>query len=277
MLPFLKKIRKAWVLIIIFGYAALVLLWLQIPDQRFHVYFLDVGQGDGILIKTPENHQILVDGGPGNFVLGELIEVMPFFDKSIDLVVLTHPHADHVSGLIEVLKRYHVDNVLITGVEYKSPEYTEFLNEISAQNVRVFWAEEDTDFVFGEVLVDVIYPERQINSDKFANINNSSIAMMIKFNDRKILLTGDLELEGEAKLIETGTNLEADIFKAGHHGSKTASSPSLLRLVKPGVAIIQSGKGNSYGHPHKETLENLRKLGIKVYRNDEMGRIEFIF
>lgn len=277
MLLFLKKIRKAWIIIIIFGYASLVLLWLQIPDQRFHVYFLDVGQGDAILIKTPENHQILVDGGPGNFVLGELIKVIPFFDKSIDLVVLTHPHADHVSGLIEVLKRYHVDNVLITGVDYKSPEYTEFLNEISKQNVRVFLAEEETDFKFGDVLMDVIYPERQINSDKFANINNSSIAMMIEFHDKKILLTGDLELEGEAELIKTGTNLEADIFKAGHHGSRTSSSLNLLKLARPKAVIIQSGKGNSYGHPHEETLKKLQKLGIKVYRNDEMGRIELIF
>lgn len=277
MLPFLKKIRKAWIIIIIFGYAALVLLWRQIPDQRFHVYFLDVGQGDGILIKTPENHQILVDGGPENFILGELIEVMPFFDKSMDLVILTHPHADHISGLIEVLKRYHVENVLITGVDYKSPEYTEFLNEISAQNVRVFWAEEDTDFKFGEVLVDVIYPEMQLNFDKFGNINNSSIAMMIKFRDKKILLTGDLELEGETELIKTGTNLKADIFKAGHHGSRTSSSLNLLKLVRPKAVIIQSGKGNSYGHPHEETLKKLRKLGIKVYRNDEMGRVEFTF
>lgn len=277
MLPFSKKIRKFWIFIIIFGYAALILLWRQIPDQRFRAYFLDVGQGDGILIKTPENHQILIDGGPENFVLGELIEVMPFFDKSIDLVVLTHPHADHISGLIEVLKRYHVDNVLITGVDYKSPEYTEFLNEISEQNVQVFWAEEETDFIFGEVLVDVIYPENPLNFDKFENINNSSIAMMIKFRDKKILLTGDLELEGETELIRTGTNLKADIFKAGHHGSRTSSSLNLLKLVEPKAVIIQSGKGNSYKHPHEETLKKLQKLGIKVYRNDEMGRVEFIF
>lgn len=277
MLPFSKKFKKYYILVIVLGYAVLAAAFWQIPDRRFHVYFLNIGQGDSIMIKTPENHHILVDGGPENFVLNELIEIMPFFDKQIDLVILTHPHADHVSGLIEVLKRYHVDNILITGVDYGSPEYSEFLKEISTRNVRVFLAESKTDFKFGEVFVDILYPEKQLISEQFDNPNNSSIAMMVKFRDKKILLTGDLELEGEAGLIRTGARLKANIFKAGHHGSRTSSSLNLLKLVRPKIVVIQSGKENSYGHPHEETLNNLSKLGIKVYRNDQAGRVEFVF
>lgn len=277
MLPFSKKFKKYYILVIVLGYAVLAAAFWQIPDRRFHVYFLNIGQGDSIMIKTPENHHILVDGGPENFVLNELIEIMPFFDKQIDLMILTHPHADHVSGLIEVLKRYQVDNILITGVDYGSPEYSEFLKEISMQNVRVFLAEGKTDFKFGEVFVDILYPEKQLISEQFDNPNNSSIAMMVKFRDKKILLTGDLELEGEAGLIRTGARLKADIFKAGHHGSRTSSSLNLLKLVRPKIVVIQSGKENSYRHPHEETLNNLSKLGIKVYRNDQAGRVEFVF
>ncbi len=278
MLPFSKKFRKIWTTVIIAGYVAFGMLFLQIPDQKFHIYFLDIGQGDSILIKTPENHQILIDGGPGNTVIEELGEVLPFFDKSIDLVVLTHPHADHVDGLIEVLKRFNVNNVLITGVSYDSPDYKEFLNEIEKKNINVLVAESRTDFRFGNVLFDIIYPKNSIAGKKFPNVNNSSITMRVLYKNKKILLTGDLESEAEQKLIQTGINLKADIFKAGHHGSKTASSMDLLRKVNPTFTVIQSGAGNSFGHPHKETLENFKKIGVKkVFRNDLQGRIEFIF
>ena len=278
MLPFSKKFRKIWTTVIIAGYVAFGMLFLQIPDQKFHIYFLDIGQGDSILIKTPENHQILIDGGPGNTVIEELGEVLPFFDKSIDLVVLTHPHADHVDGLIEVLKRFNVNNVLITGVSYDSPDYKEFLNEIEKKNINVLVAESRTDFRFGNVLFDIIYPKNSIAGKKFPNVNNSSITMRVLYKNKKILLTGDLESEAEQKLILTGINLKADIFKAGHHGSKTASSMDLLRKVNPTFTVIQSGAGNSFGHPHKETLENFKKIGVKkVFRNDLQGRIEFIF
>ena len=120
-------IKKQIIITLLGLYLVLCFAYLQVPNHSFHLYFLDVGQGDSIFIKTPENHQILIDGGPQNKVIEELGEVMPFFDKSLDLVVLTHPHADHIDGLVEVLKRYRVDNVLVTGVNYENPTYKEFL------------------------------------------------------------------------------------------------------------------------------------------------------
>lgn len=252
-------------------------LW-QLPDDRFHIYFLDVGQGDSIFIKTPGGHQIIVDGGADSTVIERLSEVMPFWDRSIDLVVLTHPHSDHVGGLVEVLKRYKVDGVLFTGAVYEDPFYDEFLNEIDERDVPVYIADIDMDFNFDDVFLDVIYPFEQIAGDSFENINNSSIAMRVVYKDKEILLTGDLEKELENELILSKANLNADILKAGHHGSKTANSLEFLEKVKPEYFVISCGLGNKFGHPHKETLDNLEQAGIeKIYRTDMNGAVEFVF
>ncbi len=278
MLPFSKKIWNVWLSCLVAGYWVFAVLLWQLPDGRFHVYFLDIGQGDGILVKTPDNHQILIDGGPKNYILEELSEVLPFFDKTIDLVVLTHPHADHIDGLVEVLKRYKVENVLITGIDYDSPNYTEFLKEIRNGEVKVFVATKNLDFQFGEVVFDILYPEKQILGKKIDNLNNSSIVMKVLHHDKTLLLTGDMELEEEALLMESGADLKADILKAGHHGSRTSTSGKLLTLVKPKIAVIQCGRNNSFGHPHVETIENLKLAKIKnVYRNDRDGRVEISF
>lgn len=278
MLLFLNKTWRVWGVCLIAGYAALAVLIWQLPDDEFHVYFLNIGQGDSILIKTPENHQILVDGGPKNYVLQQLDEVMPFFDKSIDLVVITHPHADHVDGLVEVLKRYQVNAILMTGVDYPSPDYDEFLKVAAEKNIKVFIAKNDLDFKFGSVIFDVLYPNKPMLEEKLKNLNNSSIVAKVLYGGKSLLLVGDMELEEESLLIKTGLNLKADVLKVGHHGSRTSSSKKFLDLVKPEIAVIQSGKGNPFGHPHKETLDKLKAAGIKqIYRNDLDGRVEISF
>lgn len=265
--------RKAIFLLLIF-FIILFVLWDELPDHKFHIYFFDVGQGDSVFIETAENHQILIDGGPGNLVLTELSKVMPFFDRSIDLVVLTHPHADHINGLIEVLNRYDVGNVLLTGVSFQEPAYEEFLRILREK--EVFIAKPDEDFRFGEVYFDILYPFESLEGEYFENLNNSSIAMMVHYNGERILLTGDLETEGEQELIEAyGKNLKADFFKAGHHGSRTASTYDFLLMVQPKTVIIQSGKDNSFGHPHPETLRNFKRIGVEsVRRNDLEGTVE---
>lgn len=250
-------------------------LW-QLPDMRFHIYFLDVGQGDSIFIITPENHQILIDGGPDNKVLEELAKVMPFFDKSIDMLILTHPDLDHVGGLVELVKRIKVDNVMLTGIEMDSSTYFEFLKELTSQNVNIIFAEAKNDISFGEVFFDVLYPFENISGEDFDSVNNTSIAVKIYVADSKILLTGDLEIEGEQMLIDKHIDLSADIYKAGHHGSRSSSSLKFLQMVKPKIVVIQSGKDNKYDHPHIETIRNLYRMGIySIYRNDEIGTIEF--
>lgn len=278
MLLFLNKTWKTWWICLLAGYVALVVLVWQLPDDKFHMYFLNIGQGDSTLIKTPENHQILIDGGPKNYVLQQLDQVMPFFDKTIDLVVITHPHADHIDGLVEVLKRYEVNAVLMTGVDYKSPSYDEFLKIVAVKKIQTYIAKNDEDFGFASVTFDVIYPDKALLGKKFINLNNSSIVMKVLYAGTTILMTGDMAFEEEDALIKTGLNLKADILKVGHHGSKTSTSQEFLNLVKPEIAIIQSGKGNNFGHPNKESLDRLKTSGVRqIYRNDIDGRIEITF
>jgi len=263
---------------IVLGYIILGFLIFQIPDSQFHIYFFNIGQGDSIFIKTPQNNQILIDGGPQNTVIQELGKVMPFFDRSIDFIVLTHPHDDHVAGLVEVLKRYEVGAILITGVEFKNPYYDEFLKEIYAQKIPLYIARADEDFRFGSVYLDILYPFSSIEGTHFSNLNNSSIVAKLIYKTHKILLTGDLEKEGEYKLLDAGVDLSADVLKVGHHGSKTSSTERFLRKVKAKIAVIQCGENNKFGHPHAISIRNLYRSGIeKIFRNDIDGQVEFTY
>ena len=269
----LKRFLLVWV---VGGFVvAGVALW-QLPDRFFHIWFLNIGQGDAVLIKTPEQHYILIDGGPGNTVMEELAAVMPFFVKELDLVVLTHPHADHIDGLVEVLRRYRVKGVLLSGPNYSSSTYDQFLAEISDRDLPFWIAEMETDFRFGAVGFDVIYPFEQALAENFGNVNNASVALKVSYGDLKIMLTGDLEGEAEAELIANPyLDLRANILKAGHHGSRTSLTWDFLQKVKPDTVVIQSGKDNQFGHPHEETLKKLEKMGVEVRRNDLEGRVEF--
>ncbi len=269
------KYKQSVVVGLAFCVVALWFLFAQLPDSRFHIYFLDVDQGDATFVKTPDGHQILIDGGPKNYVIEELGKVMPFFDKTIDLVVLTHPHADHIDGLVEVLKRFEVRAVLMTGVYDGNSTYLEFLRVIEEQGVRVFFAESEMGFVFGKVAVDVLYPVESFFGKSFDNINNSSLVVQISYEDMEVLITGDLEVEGEREIL----NLEdVDILQAGHHGSKTASSLEFLAKISPEIAVISCGEDNKFGHPHMEALENLEMAGVReIYRIDLEGVIEFVY
>jgi len=278
MLFFSEKILKILFGIMISGYLAFCVLFWQLPDDKFHIMFLDVGQGDSIFIKTPQNHQILIDGGPDNAVVEELGGVMPFFNKSIDLVVLTHPHADHINGLVEVLERFEVENVLITGVADDEEAYIEFLNVIDEKDIRIFIAEEGTDFLFNDMLLDVLYPFESIAGMSFDNLNNSSVVVRVVYEDIEVLLTGDLEMEGEEKLVEAGVELKSDILKAGHHGSKTASGLEFLGEVGAEIAVISCGLNNKFGHPHEEAMQNFALSGVEeVRRTDLEGTVEYEF
>jgi competence protein ComEC len=254
---------------------------MEIPDDKFHIYFLDVTQGDSILIKTPQNHQILVDGGPKDYVLTQLSKVMPFFDKSIDFVILTHPDADHMDGILKVLERYEVKNILLTGVYLEDETYNKMLSLILEKDVKLFIAESKKDFIFGGVLVDVVYPLNQIIGNNDKDKNDTSIAVKIVYGDKNILLTGDLSIDAEAKLVSAYPGFEylkSDILKAGHHGSKTSSSLNFLEVVNPETVVIQVGRKNFFGHPNKETLDNFSAAGVKkIYRTDMDGMVEFIF
>ena len=274
----LEKKRKAVLKILV---AALivtcVLIYIGWPRQTgiLKVSFLDVGQGDSILIQTPYNQDILIDGGPDMSVLDGLGQQLPFYDHDIEIMVLTHAHADHVIGLIEVINRYDVDQIFYSGAvaEY-SPGFVEFLKISEEKNIPRQAVVLGDKFVLGDNLeLEVLYPFEDLGGQAFENLNNTSVALRLVYGETEFIFTGDAEIEEEMEIIATGKNLKSGIFKAGHHGSKTASSAEFLDVVQPQIAVIQSGEENKFGHPHFKTLLAFEKRGIRVLRNDQCGTV----
>lgn len=266
-----KKLLTIFSLVLALDISIISSLSKVYPYLQIHA--LDIGQGDAILVTTPEQHHILVDGGPGSTVLRELPKVLPYLFNEIDLMVLTHPHADHVEGLVSILDRMEVSAVLMVGTEYGTEAYDSFLRKVAEKKLPVYIADDERDFRLGETTIDVLFPFASIS--EIDNVNNASIVMRIEHGENEILLSGDAEIEEESKLI--GLDLDADILKAGHHGSRTSSTEEFLSEVSPELMIISSGEGNKYGHPHVETLGKAEDFGIDVMRTDQEGTVSVIF
>ncbi len=249
---------------------------LSFGDGRFHVFVLDIGQGDSILIQTPLMEHILIDGGPDDKVLSAMSRVLPFYERTIDAVVLTHPHADHVNGLVEVLKRYQVKQVMITGVDSKLAAYGTFLDLIRQKKIVVLLADGSHDYQIGNVVLDMLYPFQSLQGQVLKNWNNSSIVFRAIYGKRIFYFSGDLEKEKERELVAKNLDLHADFLKAGHHGSKTSSTEPFLDRVHPKFAAISCGVANKFHHPHPSTLAHLAQHGIKTYRTDLDGTVEAV-
>lgn len=231
------------------------------------VYFFDVGQGDSILIRTPEGKDILIDGGPNSAVIESLGKALPFWDRHIDMVILTHPHDDHILGLYDVLKRYRVDQVLEPSIK-EEPENMIYLNELTDKEVGVF---SDNKINLGEGLIlDFLYPLSLDIEEE--NLNDTSLVFKLSYGGIDFLFTGDATEEVEAKAL--GGNLDSEFLKVGHHGSRYSSSQEFLEKVSPLVSIISVGEGNSFGHPTRDTLDRLASVGSRVLRTDISGTVE---
>ncbi|MGB2762614.1 MAG: ComEC/Rec2 family competence protein [Minisyncoccales bacterium] len=270
---------------IIFGILGILLLinvlaWVEIyninQNQLLKVSFFDIGQGDSIFIETPERHQILIDGGPGSTILGKLAKEMPFYDRSIDMIILTHPEHDHMAGLIKVLKRYKINYILWTGIIRDTGEFKEWQRLIQEGGAEIKIAQAGQRIKAGEVYLDIIYPFDNLEGREHKNVNNTSIISRLVFRENSFLFTGDVFKSVERELVDKGAALDSDILKVGHHGSKTSSSQEFIRAVSPEIAVIQCGKDNRYGHPNSETLETLAGLGINILRTDKDGDIKVI-
>lgn len=250
-----------------------------------HAHFYDVGQGDGMMIQTYLGRQIVIDGGPSNAILKDLGHDMPFFDRTIDMLILTHPHTDHVAGLVDILKRYKVKQVLLPDVKFNSAAYEEFLNLVDKQRIQKIYAHMGQRIWLDPATVfDVYYPaEGEIDlsqgSDGFGqaatNVNDTSIIGKLSFGKTHILFTGDASTNIEYSLIGQ-FNLNADILKVGHHGSKYSTSQEFLQAVDPKFGVIEVGAGNTYGHPTVQTLDNLAAAQVQTLRTDQDHNIEFV-
>jgi beta-lactamase superfamily II metal-dependent hydrolase len=245
-------------------------------SNALEVIFFDIGQGDGILIKTPTHQKILIDGGPDNKIIYKIGQSLPFYEKKIDLMILTHPHADHLTGLIEVLRRYEVKKILSTGVLHTTPDYLEWLEEIKERGVPMEIAKAGQVFNFGDVKLEILYPSQNFSGERVENLNNTSIVSKLTFGSTSFLLAGDAEAEVEEQLIAAGVDLKADVLKVGHHGSKDATSQEFLDKVSPQVAVIQVGAKNKYGHPSRQTISRLERAGVQIFRNDLDGDVKMV-
>ena len=248
------------------------------PDDDLHVSFLDVGEGDAILIQKG-NRQILVDGGPSprEIILG-LGSRMPFWDRTIDLVVLTHPHQDHLAGLVEVLRRYQVKQVIYPNLGYNSPSYDEWSRLISEKGIKstVACAGQQIDLGDG-VIIRILNPLPELVTGSESDLDNNSVVLRLSAGDISFLLTGDIMSETERELIRERADLTATILKVGHHGSDTSTTPGFLAVVSPQAAVICCGADNRFGHPDTEVLSRLEeKIGFdNIYCTAEHGTIDF--
>ena len=301
------KNQKKFILFTLAGLFLLnVLAWIAVFDlskPRFlEVNFFDIGQGDAIFIETPQYHQILIDGGSTSAILEKLGKEMPFWDKSIDLIILTHLERDHMAGLIEVLKEYKVENILWTGIIRDTVEFKEWHDLLEKEKAKIFIAKTGQRITFSrrpglvDKYIDILHPFENLAGKEFKDSNDNSIVSKLTFGQPPFLFTGDISKSVEKELVirenscvnspapyrteGSGTGcelarLKSDVLKVAHHGSKTSSSEEFLKEVLPEIAIIQVGK-NSYGHPHSEILERLENFGIRILRTDQIGDIKII-
>lgn len=246
--------------------------FLFVGDDKLHVYFFDVGQGDAILIRKG-TFQILVDGGPDETVLDHLGRTLPPWDRTIELVVLTHPHADHVTGLLEVLRRYEIGEVWGTGVIHPTQVYVSFLTEIRNRQIPYRAVKAGDSHAIEDIKITILYPLQSLVGARLDNANASSIVVKVVAGKFSALLTGDLEEEGQQTLVENDTDLAATVLKIPHQGSRDADLPQFLQRAAPPIAILSVGKKNQYGHPHADVIQRYEKMGITVLRTDRDGTI----
>jgi len=250
-----------------------LLVWLaalQLPDGQLHVAFLDVGQGDAILIVTPDGQQVLVDGGPSPTQLAWALGwQMPFWDRSLDLVDMT--------GLIPLFSRYRVGRALTAARTLDAEEALHWREAADAAGLPIVVAERGMQIDLGRgVWLDVLHPEVAPPPSRAADDNNNSVVLRLTYGATSFLLTGDLEAQGEQVLLTSGQPLAAQVLKVAHHGSGRGTTAEFLRAVMPQLAVIQVGADNHFGHPSPELLERLAVANVQVQRTDQHGTIEIV-
>lgn len=241
----------------------------SLPHLKVH--FIDVGQGDSILIDLGEV-EILIDGGDRR--PGVVNYLSSFVEGAIEVMVATHTHADHIGGLVDVLAKYQVNDIWLNGDTATSATFKNFMNLVNAEGAAIHQAERGNTVQIGNLKLTVLNPAKPL----FSDANNNSIVLCLSYGDIDFLFTGDAEREAEGSmLVQSVVPVpDVEILKVGHHGSRTSSSPQFLNTVKPEVAIYMCGAGNTYGHPHQETIVALNNIGAKVYGTDVHGTIVVI-
>ena len=263
--------NKIILLILLIG--GILFFSLYYEKKQLQIYFLDVGQGDAILIRSPQGQNILIDGGPDNQLLSSLGQVLPWWERQIDYVIVSHYHDDHFTGLIELLNKYKIKNVLVTAHQPDDFLYQVWTGKLLAKNIKPTVVKAGDSFVASDGLSWQVI----LADSEHEDYNENSLVIKLSYKDNDFLLMGDLGIEGEERILASGLDINTDYLKVGHHGSKYSSSAEFLKAVSPEVCIIQSGKDNKFGHPHLETLERLESVGCQIINTQDLGTISFNF
>jgi len=241
-------------------------------SKKTQVYFLDVGQGDSEYIKLSNGQDILIDGGPDNKVLNELGKVMSFSDHKIDLVVLTHPHADHLTGLVGVIDKYQIGEIWESGVDYPSSIYDTWKAEIKTKNIPDKDVSAGENMNFGAENFKVLYPLHSEKNQTIDDLNNSSVITELDDNKISFLFLGDAQKEAQQNVLPF-LHLTT-VVKVGHHGSSNGTLEDMLKVTRPIIGVIEVGAKNTYGHPAPSTINLLKSYAVQIYRTDQNGTVE---
>lgn len=264
--------------LLLFLLAVNVLVWYAVwrEDRRgmLTVAFLDVGQGDAIYIEAPNGNQVLLDAGPDRSVLRQLGRVMPFYDRTLDLLIASHPDADHIGGLPDVLERFGVGGFLESGVESPTAVFRFLQQRLAEKGVERIFARRGMRVVLDRgVAIEILFPDRDPSG---WDTNDASIIAKLVYGESVFLLTADAPKKIEDYLIALDAGgLRATVLKAGHHGSRTSTGEIFVAAVRPEYAVISAGRANRYGHPHPEVLSILAAADVNTFRIDESGTIVF--
>lgn len=276
----MKKFKKYLpYLLILLMLVVSIWVWTLVLKERtsslLKVAFLDVGQGDAIYIETPNKKQVLIDGGKDSKLIYSLAKVMPFADRSLDLVIITHRDMDHIGGLPMLLDGYRVEKVIDNGVEGGSEISSSIDEKVKAKLISKETAKDGMKIILDKkknIYIDILYPDRDTSN---MDSNDGSVVAKLVYGNNSFMFTGDAGLYAENLITwnKTEGDLDIDVLKLGHHGARSSSSILWLEKTSPELAIISAGKGNSYGHPHEETIDRLKELKIPFLSTVDMGTI----
>lgn len=275
MSSFREKVRLS---VLLFLFSGTLLIWYAVLTEDrggvLTVAFLDVGQGDAVFIEAPNGNQLMIDGGPDRRVFRALRKHLPFYDRTVDMLIVSNPDKDHIAGFIPFLRRYRVYNVFEPGTQKETEVYKALREELRSEGAGVFTARRGTRIIIDEdIYLDFLFPDRSVTT---LSTNVGSIVAKLTYGNTSFLFPGDAPRSIEEYLSDLyGAGLQSDVLKVSHHGSRTSTSERFLGAVSPRYAVISSGERNRFGHPHREVLETLDRLRVETLRTDERGTIVF--
>lgn len=238
-----------------------------IDASGLEVHFIDVGQGDATLIKA-DGHAMLIDAGENDKGTAVQLYLQKQGVEQLDYLVLTHTDSDHIGGADVIVTKFDIGQIFMSDFKKDNKTYRELMDSMKYRHMTFSTPEVGAEYELGSATFTVIAP-----NDTYEDANNSSMALILDYGDSSFLFSGDCEEEAEQDMLANGLNLDVDVYQVGHHGSKSSSTEEFLDAMSPEYAVISCEEGNSYGHPHAKTLNNLRARGIRVFRTDEQGSI----